>query len=195
MKTKVVIVVLLAVIAGGGYYGYEQFLALQKTEAELAALREEKDKLQQQAAAAAGEMDGKVQLLAGLEQKARELDAARAALAGGLAISILESAVKSVKVPTAEHYLAIGAVRLVANGSADKEVAVAYEHALQIANWPSSMKLACAAQAGIVAAGGKIEISSDCGRVLTATGQVAAAAPPGAGDGAKTADAPQPAQR
>ena len=30
MKTKVVIAVLLAVIAGGGYYGYEQFLALQK---------------------------------------------------------------------------------------------------------------------------------------------------------------------
>ena len=45
------------------------------------------------------------------------------------------------------------------------------------------MKLACAAQAGIVAAGGKIEVSADCGRVLAATGQVAAAAaavPPGA---------------
>ena len=195
MKTKVAIAVLLAVIAGGSYFGYEQFLALQKTETELVALREEKDKLQQQLAAAAGEMDGKAQLLPGLEQKARELEAARAALAGGLAISILESAVKGSKAPTAEHYLAIGAVRLVANGSADKEVAAAYEHALQIANWPSSMKLACAAQAGIVAAGGKIEISSDCGRVLAATGQVAAAAPPGAGDGAKNADAPRAAQR
>ncbi len=176
MKTKVLIAVLFALIGGSCYFSYQQFVTLQKSETELAALREERDRLQQQATAAAGEIAGKVQQLAGLEQKSRELDAARAALSGGAAISILESAVKGAKAPAAELYLAIGAVRLVANGSADKEVAAAYERALQIANWPSSMKVACAAQAGIAAAGGTIEMSAECGRVQAAAVQPGAAA-------------------
>lgn len=192
MKRKLLvpllIVGLLAVIGGGGFYGYQQFLRLQQLESEFGALREEKDKLEQQASVAAKEVDGKTQQLALLEQKARELDAARAALSSGVAVAILEAAVKASKSPTAEQYLAIGAVRMVANGGADTEAAGAYERALQLANWPSAMKLACAAQTGIAATGRTVEISNDCGRLLAGGDTVRAAAPaevPPGQDGSK----------
>lgn len=180
MKRKflmpLLILVLLAVISGGGFYGYPRLIRLQQLESEFEALREEKDKLEQQAAAASAEVDGKSRQLAVLEQKARELDAARAALSSGIAVAILDSAVKASKVPTAEQYLALGAVRMIANGGADKEVAAAYERALQLANWPSAMKLACAAQSGIAATGRTVEISNDCGRLLAAVDAASAAA-------------------
>jgi hypothetical protein len=196
MKRKLlmplVIVALLAVIGGGGFYGYPQFIRLQQLESEFAALREEKNKLEQQASAVAVEIDGKTQQVAGLEQKARELDAARAALSSGVAVAILEAAVKSSKAPTAEQYLAIGAVRMIANGGADKEAAAAYERALQLANWPAAMKLACAAQSGIAATGRTVEISKDCGRMLTAgeAAPAAAAGSPAAGQDGANAGAP-----
>ena len=182
MKRKLLVPVLflllIAIIGGGGWYGYQQFTRLQRLEGELEVLRAEKERLQQQASTTAVEADSKSQKLTGLEHKARELDAAKAALASGGAVKILEAAVKSSKIPTAEQYLAIGAVRMITNGGSDQEATAAYERALQLSNWPSSMRLACAAQVGIAATGRAIEIPNDCDRMLAASGVVPTAVAP-----------------
>lgn len=189
----ILFLILTGALAGGAYWGYPQYLRLQELEAAAGVMAKEKEKAEQQAATAAGEVEAGAKKIVDLEQKAREYDAAKVALSSGVAITILESAVKTAKVPTAEHYLAIGAVRLLVNGNADKEAAAAYERALKMANWPSSMKLSCAAQAGIAATGRQVEIPSDCARVL-GNAEAAAGAPtstvaPAGVDAAKDAPA------
>ena len=128
------------------------------------------------------------------QQKAAELDAVRAALASGVALEDLEAAARS-KPPSPERLLALGAVRLLVKGASDAEVRQHFEKALELVEWNTRLRSVCAAQAGLIAAGNKVDMLGDC-RTLAAAEAAAAAAkaaaqesPPAPPAGAKPAPA------
>jgi hypothetical protein len=100
-----------------------------------------------------------------LIRKEKELEAVKAALSGGQALLDVESAAKAAKVESPERYLAIGALRLLVKGSDDPSAAQAFEKALEMNQWNVRLKSVCAAQAGMVASGLKVDILEDCKRV------------------------------
>ena len=126
--------------------------------------------------------------LPGLQRKANELDAVRAALASGVALSDIEAAART-QAPSAERALAQGAVRMLTKGSTDAEVRQLFEKALELVDWNSRLKSLCAAQAGLIASGQKIEMLADC-RTLAAAEAAAAAAKTAAAQAAAAPAAP-----
>lgn len=108
------------------------------------------------------------------QQKAAELDAVRAALASGVALEDLEAAARS-RPPSAERLLALGAVRLLVKGASDSEVRQHFEKALELVEWNTRLRSVCAAQAGLIASGTKVDMLGDC-RTLAAAEAAAAAA-------------------
>ncbi|NBS67139.1 MAG: hypothetical protein EBT33_22890, partial [Betaproteobacteria bacterium] len=119
-------------------------------------------------------IDSMTERMQGLQRKANELDAVRAALASGVALEDIEAAART-RPPSAERALAQGAVRMLTKGSTDAEVRQLFEKALELVEWNSRLKSLCAAQAGLIAAGQKIEMLADC-RTLAAAEAAAAAA-------------------
>ena len=124
------------------------------------------------------------------QPKAAELDAVRAALASGVALEDLEAAAKA-RPPSAERLLALGAVRLLVKGASDAEVRQHFEKALELVEWNTRLRAVCAAQAGLIAAGNKVEMLGDC-RTLAAAEAAAAAAKAAAQEAAAAAAAPLP---
>ena len=127
----------------------------------------------------------------GLQRKANELDAVRAALASGVALEDIEAAART-RPPSAERALAQGAVRMLTKGSTDAEVRQLFEKALELVEWNARLKSLCAAQAGLIAAGQKIEMLADC-RTLAAAEAAAAAAKAAAAQAAAQAATQPPA--
>ena len=127
----------------------------------------------------------------GLQRKANELDAVRAALASGVALEDIEAAART-RPPSAERALAQGAVRMLTKGSTDTEVRQLFEKALELVEWNARLKSLCAAQAGLIAAGQKIDMLGDC-RTLAAAEAAAAAAKAAAAQAATQAAAQPPA--
>ena len=119
-------------------------------------------------------IDSITERMQGLQRKANELDAVRAALANGIALEDIEAAART-RSPSAERALAQGAVRMLTKGSTDAEVRQLFEKALELVEWNTRLKSLCAAQAGLIAAGQKIEMLADC-RTLAAAEAAAAAA-------------------
>ena len=134
------------------------------------------------------------------QQKAAELDAVRAALASGVALEDLEAAARS-RPPSPERMLALGAVRLIIKGATDAEVKQHFEKALELVEWNTRLRSLCAAQAGLIASGQKMEMLGDCRTLAAAEAAAAAAraaaqeAPPAAGakPGPPRPGAPAPA--
>lgn len=170
-------VVLLVALAAGGSYGTWHFWSRASAlESELAAAQADRTKLESETKTLAENDQQTEKALTELRAKAAELDAARAALAGGTAIAAVEAAAKAAKPVTPEHFLAIGGIRLLVKGASDPEALAAFERALQVANWPASLRSACAAQAGMAAAGRAVERSSDCAKLPAAPTAPASAA-------------------
>lgn len=128
------------------------------------------------------------------QQKASELDAVRAALASGVALEDLEAAARA-RPPSPERLLALGAVRLLVKGASDTEVRQHFEKALELVEWNTRLRSVCAAQAGLIAAGNKVDMLGDCRTLAAAEAAAAAAkaaaqeAPPAQPAGAKPAPA------
>ena len=97
--------------------------------------------------------------------KEKELEAVKSALSNGLALSDVENAAKNAKNESPERYLAIGALRLLVKGKEDPETAKAFEKALEMNQWTERLKSVCAAQAGMVASGLKVDVLRDCDRI------------------------------
>lgn len=157
--------VLVALAAGGSYGTWHFWSRASALEAELATVQADKTKLETEAKTLTESGEQTARSLGELQKKAAELDAARAALAGGTAIAAVEAAARAAKPVTPEHFLAIGGIRLLVKGASDPEALAAFEKALQVANWPASLRSACAAQAGMAAAGRTVERSSDCAKL------------------------------
>jgi len=135
-----------------------------------------------------------------LQRKSNELDAVRAALASGVALEDIEAAARG-RPPSPERMLAQGAIRMLTKGSTDAEVRQLFEKALELVEWNARLRSVCAAQAGLIAAGQKMEMLADC-RTLAAAEAAAAAAKAAAAQAAaaqaaaaQAAAAPQPAAR
>jgi hypothetical protein len=124
-----------------------------------------------------------------LQRKANELDAVRAALASGVALEDIEAAART-RPPSAERVLAQGAIRMLTKGSTDAEVRQLFEKALELVEWNARLKSLCAAQAGLIAAGQKIELLGDCRTLAAAEAAAAAAAKAAAAAQAAAAQAP-----
>ena len=97
--------------------------------------------------------------------KEKELEAVKSALSNGLALTDVENAAKNAKNESPERYLAIGALRLLVKGKEDPETAKAFEKALEMNQWTERLKSVCAAQAGMVASGLKVDVLRDCDRI------------------------------
>ena len=137
----------------------------------------------------------------GLQRKSNELDAVRAALASGVALEDIEAAARG-RPPSAERMLAQGAIRMLTKGSTDSEVKQLFEKALELVEWNARLRSVCAAQAGLIAAGQKMEMLADCRTLAAAEAAAAAAAKAAAAQAAaaqaaaaQAAAAPQPAAR
>lgn len=140
--------------------------------------------------------------LQGLQRKSNELDAVRAALASGVALDDIEAAARG-RPPSPERMLAQGAIRMLTKGSTDGEVRQLFEKALELVEWNARLRSVCAAQAGLIAAGQKIEMLADCRTLAAAEAAAAAAAKAAAAQAAadqaaaatQAAAPPQPAAR
>lgn len=137
----------------------------------------------------------------GLQRKSNEFDAVRAALASGVALEDIEAAARG-RPPSAERMLAQGAIRMLTKGSTDSEVKQLFEKALELVEWNARLRSVCAAQAGLIAAGQKMEMLADCRTLAAAEAAAAAAAKAAAAQAAaaqaaaaQAAAAPQPAAR
>jgi len=135
----------------------------------------------------------------GLQRKSSELDAVRAALASGVALEDIEAAARG-RPPSAERMLAQGAIRMLTKGSTDAEVKQLFEKALELVEWNARLRSVCAAQAGLIAAGQKMEMLADCRTLAAAEAAAVAAAKAAAAQAAaaqaaaaQAAAAPQPA--
>lgn len=185
----IVALVLLALAGGGGYGTWHFWSRTQVLEGELATVQAEKTKFETDAQKLAQNGEEADKALVALRAKAAELDAARAALSGGTAIAAVEAAARAAKPATPDHWLAVGAIRLLVKGAGDPEAVAAFDRALQTANWPASLRSACAAQAGIAATGRQIERSADCAKLPAGGATPAAEAAPAP---AAAAEAPKP---
>jgi hypothetical protein len=158
MKKFIIIIVVLSLTsAGAGGFAFLQWQTASGLSAEVEQLRAETQAQGQQ-------LEGLARLDA-LVSKEKQFDAAREALAGGQVLQDMEAIVKASKDPSAERLLGLGAIRLMVKGPSDPSVAEAFDRALKLADLPSRLAATCAAQAGILAAGGKVEMLSECAKL------------------------------
>ncbi|CAM8639664.1 MAG: Carbonic anhydrase precursor [Pseudomonadota bacterium] len=201
-KFIIIIVVLFLAAAGAGGFAFLQWQTATELNAEVEQLRAETASQRQQ-------LEG-LSRMESLLSKEKQFDAAREALAGGQVLSDMEAIVRGSKEPSTERLLGLGALRLMVKGPQDPSVAEAFDRALKMTDLPSRLAATCAAQAGIRAAGGQVEMLSECAKLRPApepaappaaeaapsTGAPAAAgngAAPAAGSAPSPASAPAPA--
>lgn len=158
-------------MVAGGYFGYTEYIRLRAVDEQFASLAAERSALAEKLARIEAESKDGTAKLSELGAKAKLFDASRLALQSGRALRLIESAVKENKNASAEDYLALGGVRLLMNGEQDAEAAADFEKALELSNWPSTKKLTCAAQFGLLAAGKTTKVASDCTEITSAAGQ------------------------
>lgn len=156
-KFVIIIVVLFLTAAGAGAFAFLQWQAASSLTVEVEQLRAE--------AQAQGQQLESLARLDALIAKEKQFDAAREALAGGQVLQDMEAIVRASKDPSAERLLGLGAIRLMVKGPSDPSVAEAFDRALKLADLPSRLAATCAAQAGILAAGGKVEMLSECAKL------------------------------
>lgn len=197
-KFIIIIVVLFLAAAGAGGFAFLQWQTATELSTEVEQLRAETAAQRQQ-------LEG-LSRMESLLSKEKQFDAAREALAGGQVLSDMEAIVRGSKEPSTERLLGLGALRLMVKGPQDPSVAEAFDRALKMTDLPSRLAATCAAQAGIRAAGGQVEMLSECAKLrpapepATAPAAEAAPAAPGAAapaapgnGGSAPAAAPAPA--
>jgi hypothetical protein len=197
-KFIIIIVVLFLAAAGAGGFAFLQWQTATELSTEVEQLRAETASQRQQ-------LEG-LSRMESLLSKEKQFDAAREALAGGQVLSDMEAIVRGSKEPSTERLLGLGALRLMVKGPQDPSVAEAFDRALKMTDLPSRLAATCAAQAGIRAAGGQVEMLSECAKLrpapepATAPAAEAAPAAPGAAapaapgnGGSAPAAAPAPA--
>lgn len=181
MKRLILEVLLgLLVVAGAGGTWW-MWNKASVTQAELASVSNELE-------ASRAAIESMTERSQALQRKANELDAVRAALASGVALEDIEAAART-RPASAERVLAQGAIRMLTKGSTDTEVRQLFEKALELVEWNARLKSLCAAQAGLIAAGQKLEMLGDC-RTLAAAEAAAAAAKAAAAAQAASQTAP-----
>ena len=185
-KFIIVIVVLFLAAAGAGGFAFLQWQTATELSAEIEQLRAETASQRQQ-------LEG-LSRMESLLSKEKQFDAAREALAGGQVLSDMEAIVRGSKEPSTERLLGLGALRLMVKGPQDPSVAEAFDRALRMTDLPSRLAATCAAQAGIRAAGGQVEMLSECAKLRpppeSAAAPAAEAAPAAAAPAAPGSAAP-----
>lgn len=171
----IVVVVVLSSLAAGGYFGYGEIVRLRDVDNQFVTIRAERDALAAKVSASSADSDALAARLADASKKAAAYDAIKLALSGEAALQAIEKSIKESKGPTADQYLALGALRLIKHGEGDADSVAAFERALELANWPAAKQLTCAAQIGITAAGKQTELAADCGEMAVAPVAQAAA--------------------
>ena len=152
-------IVLGASLAGAGTYVYLQTKEIEDLELKLT------NSLAKKITRPTGKVGVSNDRINELLGKEKELDAVKSALSNGLALSDVEAAAKSSKNESAERFLALGALRLLVKGKNDPATAEAFEKALEMNQWTKRLKSVCAAQAGMVASGLKVDVLKDCDRI------------------------------
>ena len=188
MKKMIMVVVVLVLIAGGaGGFAFMQYSSASQAQAELEKLQE----IQQKFDALVKESESQQASIASLIEKAQQFDAVKEALSNGVLLQDLETILKAQQAQTPERILSLGALRLVVKGKNDPSTTEAYDRALQMVDIDNKLASICAAQAGMMAAGKKIELLSECRKRQDATaGSAPAAAPAPAGPANAPAVAP-----
>ena len=188
MKKMIIVVVVLVLIAGGaGGFAFMQYSSASQAQAELEKLQE----IQQKFDALVKESESQQASIASLIEKAQQFDAVKEALSNGVLLQDLETILKAQQAQTPERILSLGALRLVVKGKNDPSTIEAYDRALQMVDIDNKLASICAAQAGMMAAGKKIELLSECRKRQDATaGSAPAAAPAPAGPANAPAVAP-----
>jgi carbonic anhydrase len=169
MKRILLEVFLVAALIGAGVFGFmnQKQAASSKakiteltaaTEAAEKSIKEKEESLK----AAEEEMHALQEEMAPLEEKTNQLEAVKAALASGSTLSDLENAYKKEKNLSAERQAGLGALRLLTKGAEDPGALEAFRKALQLSELGDRKNTICAAQLGLVAAGEKIKVMSDC---------------------------------
>ncbi|MDA1186716.1 MAG: hypothetical protein O3B29_02785 [Proteobacteria bacterium] len=188
MKKMIIVVVVLVLIAGGaGGFAFMQYSSASQAQAELEKLQE----IQQKFDALVKESESQQASIASLIEKAQQFDAVKEALSNGVLLQDLEAILKAQPAQTPERILSLGALRLVVKGKNDPSTIEAYDRALQMVDIDNKLASICAAQAGMMAAGKKIELLSECRKRQDATaGSAPAATPAPAGPANAPAVAP-----
>ena len=188
MKKMIIVVVVLVLIAGGaGGFAFMQYSSASQAQAELEKLQE----IQQKFDALVKESESQQASIASLIEKAQQFDAVKEALSNGVLLQDLETILKAQQAQTPERILSLGALRLVVKGKNDPSTIEAYDRALQMVDIDNKLASICAAQAGMMAAGKKIELLSECRKRQDATaGSAPVAAPAPAGPANAPAVAP-----
>ena len=188
MKKMIIVVVVLVLIAGGaGGFAFMQYSSASQAQAELEKLQE----IQQKFDALVKESESQQASIASLIEKAQQFDAVKEALSNGVLLQDLETILKAQQAQTPERILSLGALRLIVKGKNDPSTTEAYDRALQMVDIDNKLASICAAQAGMMAAGKKIELLSECRKRQDAmAGSAPAAAPAPAGPANAPAAAP-----
>ena len=188
MKKMIIVVVVLVLIAGGaGGFAFMQYSSASQAQAELEKLQE----IQQKFDALVKESESQQASIASLIEKAQQFDAVKEALSNGVLLQDLEAILKAQPAQTPERILSLGALRLIVKGKNDPSTTEAYDRALQMVDIDNKLASICAAQAGMMAAGKKIELLSECRKRQDAmAGGAPAAAPAPAGPANAPAAAP-----
>lgn len=155
-------VVLFLLAVGAGVFAYLKMQEASNLAAELSELQTQYDEARAELDGLTKSPDDGPPPMQVMRQKAQELDAVKEALANGAVLSDLEAIVKVAKVPSAERYLGLGALRMLVRGKDDPGVTQAYEEALKLMDIESRLSATCAAQAGMRAAGQQVEMMKDC---------------------------------
>jgi len=169
MKRILLEVFLVAALIGAGVFGFmnqKQAASSKAKITELTAAAEAAEKSvkekEESLKAAEEEMHALQEEMAPLEEKTNQLDAVKAALASGSTLSDLENAYKKEKNLSAERQAGLGALRMLTKGAEDPGALEAFRKALQLSELGDRKNTICAAQLGLLAAGEKIKVMSDC---------------------------------
>ena len=175
MKRIILEVVLGILVVTFGIFGFMQMSKVSSLEKQLndvAQLQEETNKLKEELAGSASELEM-------LRVKGRILEAIRSALSSGIALKDIQAAATAEAASLSENseegttansdngmnpdrLLAIGALRMLIYGETDQKALSSFEKALDMVDLRSKLKAVCAAQAGIAASGKQINILSEC---------------------------------
>lgn len=195
MKRTLIEIILALALVGAAVFGWQNSQQNLKSKAQLTALQTVSDEttkaLQSSTTAdkAAQEQIAALrEQLAPLEAQLQELTAVKAALSSGTTLTDLEAAYKTQKNLSAERQVGLGALRLLTKGSADPATLEAFRKAIQMSDLGSRKNTICAAQIGLIAAGEKIAVMSECLPQGKPVQQAAAAAPAAPADGHGKAD-------
>ena len=169
MKRILFEVFLVAALIGAGVFGFmnqKQASTAKAKITELTAAAEAAEKSvkekEESIKAAEEEMGALKEEMAPLEEKSNQLDAVKAALTNGSTLSDLEGLYKKEKSLSAERQVGLGAVRMLTKGADDPATLESFRKALQMSELGDRKNTICAAQLGLVAAGEKIKVMSEC---------------------------------